>query len=72
MHLLRRLLASALVSLMATLGLSSCTPKPPPLRVEFWGDSIGWQTAPYFNYFHEPRSRLPGHLTVRLVAGDQE
>jgi hypothetical protein len=53
---------SALVGVLAALGVSSCTlTKPAPLRVEFWGDSIGFQAAPYINYFID----ATGKATVR-------
>jgi hypothetical protein len=61
-RLARRVLISALVSVLAAVGLSSCTlQKKAPLRVEFWGDSIGFHAAPYINYFID----VTGKATVR-------
>jgi hypothetical protein len=36
----------------ATLGFTACTPAHPPSpRVEYFGDSLAYQAAPYINYF---------------------
>lgn len=44
-----RVLVAGLVMMLVAVG---CTPaKPAPLRVEYWGDSIGTQAGPYFNYW---------------------
>jgi hypothetical protein len=40
-----------LAAVLAAFGLVACTPTPPPLRVELWGDSISAQASSYFNYF---------------------
>jgi len=50
--------------MLAALGLSSCTPKPPPLRVELWGDSIAFQAAPYFNYFLAATGKVTSRARV--------
>jgi hypothetical protein len=54
------LLAVAVVS----VGVSAaCTPpKPPPLRVEVWGDSIAAQASPYISFYLD----LSGKVTTRL------
>jgi hypothetical protein len=46
-----RSLRLLLVALAVALTAVACTPTKPPLRVEFWGDSMGTQAGPYFNYF---------------------
>src|ERR1700759_3635811 len=46
-----RSLKILLVGLAVVLTAVGCTPTKPPLRVEFWGDSMGTQAGPYFNYF---------------------
>jgi hypothetical protein len=42
--------------------LAACTPVPPPVRVEVWGDSIGQQSGDYSNFFlgynHHATSRV--------------
>jgi hypothetical protein len=47
----RHLAVALLTALLATFGLVACTPTPPPLRVELWGDSISAQASSYFDYF---------------------
>lgn len=49
---------------MAGFGLSSCTPPQSRLRVEMWGDSIGWQAAPYVNYFLDATGRVTSRTRV--------
>lgn len=60
----RRLLASVLVSVLATIGLSACTAPQSRIRVEMWGDSIGFQAAPYVNYFFEASGKVTSRTRV--------
>jgi hypothetical protein len=46
-----KLLLAGLAALAGALMTSAATPRQGPLRVEYWGDSIGTQAGPYFNYF---------------------
>lgn len=63
MRLFCRLVAVFLVSILATLGLTSCTP-PNKIRVEFYGDSIGYQAAPYINYFLDTTGKVTSRTRV--------
>jgi hypothetical protein len=45
------LAVALLTAVLATFGLVACTPTPPPLRVELWGDSFSAQASTYFDYF---------------------
>jgi hypothetical protein len=61
---LRRLHAFMLTAAIAGLAVSAaCTPpKPPPLRVEVWGDSIAGQASPYISFY----LGLSGKVTTRI------
>jgi hypothetical protein len=51
--------------MLGALGLSSCTlQKPAPIRVEFWGDSLGYQAAPYINYFVDATGKAVSRTRV--------
>lgn len=54
------LLTAAIASVAVSTG---CTPpRPPPLRVEVWGDSIAGQASPYISFY----LGLAGKVTTRL------
>lgn len=64
-RLARRLVLPLVLCLAASLGVSACTPqRPPPYRVEVWGDSIGYQAAPYINYFLAASGRVATRTRV--------
>jgi hypothetical protein len=50
-RLVRRLALPLVLSLAASLGFSACTPPAPKIRIEVFGDSLAYQSAPYLNYF---------------------
>src|ERR1700761_8074774 len=55
----------ALLLAVTVLGIASsaaCTPAPPPLRVEVWGDSIAGQASPYISFYLD----LSGKVTTRV------
>ena len=58
----RRFVGLIFAALAAFPILAACTPVPPPVRVEVWGDSIGQQAGPYMDYFlgsnHHVTSRV--------------
>jgi hypothetical protein len=60
----RRLHAVMLVAAVAGIAVSTaCTPpKPPPVRVEVWGDSIAGQASPYISFY----LGLSGKATSRI------
>jgi hypothetical protein len=47
----RRFVGLIFAALAAFPILAACTPVPPPVRVEVWGDSIGQQSGSYINFF---------------------
>ena len=55
----------ALLLIAAMLGVAmsaACTPAPPPLRVEVWGDSLSGQASSYISFY----LGLSGKVTTRL------
>ncbi len=50
-RLTRRLALPLVLCIAASFGFSACTPQPPKFRIEFYGDSLAYQAAPYLNYF---------------------
>jgi hypothetical protein len=55
----------ALLLIAAMLGVATsaaCTPAPPPLRVEVWGDSLSGQSSSYISFY----LGLSGKVTTRL------
>jgi hypothetical protein len=55
----------ALLLIAAMLGVATsaaCTPTPPPLRVEVWGDSLSGQASSYISFY----LGLSGKVTTRL------